>query len=434
MKKSAIVICSHVNSNRLKKKPFIKMGDKTILECLIERCLLTDLDIIVAVPTDQFGYYTETIEKYNDRVNLYTGPKDDPLKRTADAAKAFKVDTVVRICHDKIFVCPETINAYVKLFNKSNYEYLRDSDLIDGSGFEVISTNALVKASEIYTNVEHITYAIKECCNFYIDLGCNNKDDSIRLLIDYPEDLDIINHLVKKFGHLGYLREMISYLNKNPNIRNRNLIPDLTIYTCAYNAEKYISETIESIMKLHGVARFEYIVIDDSSTDRTRNIIESYSQLIPEMKVIYNIENQGLSTSSNIALNNSRGRYIMRIDADDYILSTGVIKEMLKKAKNNSYDVIYPNYFDDKTNMDISGRINHHVGGAIFNKSKLKELKFRDGLRHHDSLDIFLRAKEKFSIGYFKKPTFFYRNTPDSMSKSDLETRKKIENKLKLRY
>ena len=432
MKKTGIVICSHINSSRIKKKPFLKLPNgRTLIECLIERCLNLGIEVIVAVPSDELGYYTCLTKTFKDRIKLYSGPKTDPLKRMANAARFYKLDTVIRICHDKLFVNPIQILAYTKFFNKMNLDYLCDSDFIDGTGFEIIDANKLVEASNLFNNVEHITYAVKETSSYYKDLGEGQKRNDIRLLVDYPEDIEVLNHLVQKFGHMAPTEKYIQYLDLNENIRNRNLTPELSIYTCAYNADKYIVECIESVLKLHGHCRFEYIIVDDCSTDKTKDLIKTFIQLYPEIIFIENKENKGLSSSSNIALDKARGKYIMRLDADDYFTGPIPVVEMLEEIKNRNLDLIYPNYFCQKSQNYISGKKTHHAGCALFDKSRLKELKFREGLRHHDSLDIFLRAKESFCIGYFPKPVFFYRDTPQSMSKSDISKRKEIECQLK---
>lgn len=432
MKKTGIVICSHINSSRIKKKPFLKLPNgRTLIECLIDRCLESGVKVIIAVPSDEIGYYTCLEKSYGKDIELFTGPKTDPLKRMANAAKFFKLDTVVRICHDKLFVNPTLISSYVKFFNKSNLDYLCDSDLVDGTGFEIIDAQKLIEASTLFNNVEHITYAVKESSSHYKDLGEGQKRNDIRLLVDYPEDIEVISHVVERLGSMAPTEKVIKYLEANPNIRNRNLTPELTIYTCAYNAGKYIVECIESVLKLHGHCRFEYIIVDDCSTDKTKDFIKTYTQLYPEIIFIENEKNLGLSSSSNIALDRGKGKYIMRLDADDYFTGPVPVVDMLKEIKKRNLDLIYPNYFCEKSQNYISGKKMHHAGCALFDRVRLKELKFREGLRHHDSLDIFLRAKESFCIGYFSKPVFFYRNTPDSMSKSDIYKRKEIECQLK---
>jgi len=79
-----------------------------------------------------------------------------------------------------------------------------------------------------------------------------------------------------------------------------------------YNAEKYVSETIESTLK-QSFGDFEFIIIDDGSTDQTLSIIQSYKD--ERIKVITNEHN--FVKSLNIGLNRALGKYVARMDADD---------------------------------------------------------------------------------------------------------------------
>lgn len=82
----------------------------------------------------------------------------------------------------------------------------------------------------------------------------------------------------------------------------------------AYNAERYIGKAIESILG-QTYTDLELLIIDDASTDRTLEIIKSYSD--NRIRVFENPENKGISFSTNIGLRESRGEYIALMDDDD---------------------------------------------------------------------------------------------------------------------
>lgn len=84
----------------------------------------------------------------------------------------------------------------------------------------------------------------------------------------------------------------------------------------AFNAEKYISQAIESILK-QTCDDFEFIILNDGSTDKTREIIQNYTKQDKRIRLINNNKNFGLTRSLNIGLEEARGKYIARIDADD---------------------------------------------------------------------------------------------------------------------
>ncbi len=84
-----------------------------------------------------------------------------------------------------------------------------------------------------------------------------------------------------------------------------------------YNGEKYLREAIDSILG-QTFKDFEFLIIDDGSTDSSVEIIRSYAD--PRIRLIQNEENIGLSRSLNKGLKLARGEYIARMDADDISL------------------------------------------------------------------------------------------------------------------
>ena len=95
------------------------------------------------------------------------------------------------------------------------------------------------------------------------------------------------------------------------------LEPKISVVMPAYNAEKYIAETIDSILS-QTFSDFEFIIINDASTDSTQEIIESYKD--QRIQLINNEQNQGVAKSLNIGLAAATGKYIARMDADDISL------------------------------------------------------------------------------------------------------------------
>lgn len=84
-----------------------------------------------------------------------------------------------------------------------------------------------------------------------------------------------------------------------------------------YNAKKYVGEAIESILD-QTYKNFECIIVDDASTDETPTILESYRKKDARITVIRNESNKGVTKSLNNALRLARGKYIVRMDADDW--------------------------------------------------------------------------------------------------------------------
>ena len=122
--------------------------------------------------------------------------------------------------------------------------------------------------------------------------------------------------------------------------------PTVSVIMSVYNNEKFLNEAIESIL-LQTLCDFEFIIVDDGSTDYSTKIIESY--LDPRIRIIKNNLNIGLTKSLNKAINFATGKYIARQDSDDISLENRLEKQVVDLEKNKSIlsatGIIY--IFDD---------------------------------------------------------------------------------------
>lgn len=122
------------------------------------------------------------------------------------------------------------------------------------------------------------------------------------------------------------------------------------IITC-FNREKFISRCIRSALHQSGVERSDYevIVVDDESTDNSRKIINEFKNII---KIIFNKKNVGLSHSRNKGIKESKGKYVLILDSDDYI-SEYYLKFMGSFLDfNRKWDAVASDY----TKVNINGR------------------------------------------------------------------------------
>jgi|TARA_B100000315_G_scaffold170514_1_gene159043 glycosyltransferase involved in cell wall biosynthesis len=107
-----------------------------------------------------------------------------------------------------------------------------------------------------------------------------------------------------------------------------------------YNGEKYLRESIDSIL-IQTFNDFEFLIINDDSTDSSRDIILSYDD--SRITLVDNKENMGLSKSLNIGIHRSRGEYIARQDADD-LSHPDRLKMQYGYMEKNNCDVICCKY------------------------------------------------------------------------------------------
>ncbi|MEH7096675.1 glycosyltransferase [Neobacillus vireti] len=116
-----------------------------------------------------------------------------------------------------------------------------------------------------------------------------------------------------------------------------------------YNAEKYITQCIKSLLA-QTLDECEFIFINDGSTDNSGNIIKNYKKLDTRIKFL-DQENQGVSVARNNGLNLAVGEYIGFVDADDYV-NESMFETLYNTAKKNKSDMVNSGF-----NNVMNGRI-----------------------------------------------------------------------------
>ncbi|SEK35888.1 glycosyltransferase family 2 protein [Parapedobacter koreensis] len=96
-----------------------------------------------------------------------------------------------------------------------------------------------------------------------------------------------------------------------------NVLPLVTVFVPVYNAERYISETIRSVLSQTYV-NFELLLIDDGSKDGSAAIIQSFDD--PRIRYLRNVTNKGISFTRNRGIAEARGEFMALLDADDIAL------------------------------------------------------------------------------------------------------------------
>ena len=105
----------------------------------------------------------------------------------------------------------------------------------------------------------------------------------------------------------------------------------VTVIIPTYNYAYYIQEAIDSVLNSNfPKSEIEIIVIDDGSTDNTKDVISKYND---KVKYIYQ-ENQGKATATQVGINEAQGKYIFNLDADDYFLPNK-IQEVINVFESN---------------------------------------------------------------------------------------------------
>ena len=90
----------------------------------------------------------------------------------------------------------------------------------------------------------------------------------------------------------------------------------ISVLMSVYNADKYLTEAMDSILA-QTYPDFEMIVVNDKSTDKSGDILKAFAQKDPRIVILENAQNLGLTRSLNRGLAIAKGEYVARMDADD---------------------------------------------------------------------------------------------------------------------
>lgn len=206
-----ILIQARLSSSRYPGKMLQLMNDIPLVEYVYKRCLLAKTASRVVVITSEelsddelYNYCT------NHNIQVFRGSLHDVLQRYLDAADFYNLDFIVRVCGDSPFVDYGAIDILVNMAisNDLDYCYLDSTGTFPGFISEVISRKTLKrvagKASEPEDR-EHVTRYIRNHLSDFKVQSLSIQTPGFhemmpKLTIDYPEDYDYINKLIKAKG------------------------------------------------------------------------------------------------------------------------------------------------------------------------------------------------------------------------------------------
>ena len=133
---------------------------------------------------------------------------------------------------------------------------------------------------------------------------------------------------------------------------------DISIIIPVYRVEQYLRKCLDSIIRqgLHD-GEYEVILVNDGSKDGSVAICEEYCQKYPHFKLL-NQENQGVSVARNNGIEHAQGKYIVFVDADDYLLDNGLNLAFEHFRERDDIDVIhYYSSYDNWEKNEIDNTI-----------------------------------------------------------------------------
>lgn len=233
----------------------------------------------------------------------------------------------------------------------------------------------------------------------------------------------------------------------------------LSIIVPGHNVEAYIGKCLDSLLDQDiSSSDYEIIVVNDGSTDRTKEIVEGYVSSHSNV-ILINQQNKGLSGARNSGVNVACGLYVMYIDSDDYI-EKNVLGGLLAQAERDNLDVLRYNYRNvnedykviipkrnNKLYVDYSGDVTdgfsfltHRLGYACYawqflmKVEKAKNVLFKEGIYFEDTEWAPRMLNEAKRVASTDVVVYNYMKRTNSITNAvdDVKKRKVIEDKMSL--
>jgi len=197
--------------------------------------------------------------------------------------------------------------------------------------------------------------------------------------------------------------------------------PRVTIYITNYNYGRFLRQAIESVLS-QTWSDIELLIIDDGSTDESHELLREYEDR-EHIYVVFQ-RNKGLNATNNVAIKLATGKYIMRLDADDYLAPEAV--ETMARVLEAHEDValVFPDYYHVDEAGEVLERVQRHdfdsdvtlldqpAHGActMFRRDILLSVNgYDEDFRCQDGYDIWLKVTAQYNVKNVNEPLFYYR-------------------------
>jgi hypothetical protein len=225
--------------------------------------------------------------------------------------------------------------------------------------------------------------------------------------------------------------------------------PAVSVVTPVFNRADFIGKAIESVQR-QSFTDWEYVIVDNGSTDSTREVVKTYAQRDPRIRLIENDRNV-IALSLNLGVRAAKGKYISQLDSDDEYLPRTLEMMVAQLESHPTWGIAigYYELMDEAGNvLPEFGVIRHleynrnnilRVDGAgaprMWHRAVILEFGGFDEkeLGHYgEDYDLVLKCGEKYEVGRVHEICYRYRRHPDNTDvKRDPEL--KISNKTKAR-
>ncbi len=195
--------------------------------------------------------------------------------------------------------------------------------------------------------------------------------------------------------------------------------PEISIIITNYNYGRYLDRCLRSCLKQRHV-KHEVIVVDDCSTDDSYEIIEPF---LNDIVYIKTPTNSGVAVASNLGISKSKGRFIIRVDADDYVHEEmcyflSKYLQMNRDAFCVSCDYVLVDNMENKIDRKYAEKENISCG-VMYRKNLFKKIGcYNTKMRHCEEEELRSRLGENYNIHHLQMPFYRYRMHDSNKTKS----------------
>ena len=225
-----------------------------------------------------------------------------------------------------------------------------------------------------------------------------------------------------------------------------NNMPKVSIVLPSYNGERYIRESIESVIK-QTFTDWELIIVDDCSTDSTLHIAEEYAGWEERIRVIHNEENQKLPEALNIGFRHAAGEYLTWTSDDNMYLSHALEEMSRYLDEHEEVPMVCTGMLFMNENMQyvkefmpynaVQMRVQDTVGACfMYRREVLAEVgEYSKEFFCVEDYEYWIRILIKYgSIGYIPNIFYLYRRQKNSLTIEKAERIRHMNSKLRCKY
>ena len=201
----------------------------------------------------------------------------------------------------------------------------------------------------------------------------------------------------------------------------------ISVIIPVFNQERFVGRCLRSILNQSiDKKEYEIIVIDDCSTDKTLEVLDNFSN---EIILIKHQENKGLPTALNTGIKKSNGRFIIRLDSDDYVHFEYLNILSLYLKMNADVDAVSCDYIEVNDKEELISRYSHTLKpigcGIMFRIEQLIEIGLYDEKQlWNEEEELMNRFSKKYSVIHLNFPLYRYRRHENNMTNNDKMMRK----------